>query len=160
MASRSAIPLNTRLTTVAFLNTLRGYGVFNVLGSVACSDRVGLTTNGGATFSPPVSVVSWPCANGAPASALATMAPRGRPVVSSGQSSASKHSATRSGCSKRRTLYRRPPQATPRLLYVSCRQPMGAGRGRSCQRRAALRSGRRMREAADGWSAPVRRLRT
>jgi hypothetical protein len=71
MASRSAIPLNTRLTTVAFLNTLRGYGVFNVLGSVACSDRVGLTTNGGATFSPPVSVVSWPCAHDAPASALA-----------------------------------------------------------------------------------------
>lgn len=71
MASRSAIPLNTRLTTVAFLNSSRGYGVFNVLGTVMCSDRVGLTTDSGATFSTPEFVVSWPCAHIAPASAFA-----------------------------------------------------------------------------------------
>jgi photosystem II stability/assembly factor-like uncharacterized protein len=68
--SKSAVPLNTRLTTVAFLNSSRGYGVFNVVGNVTCADRVGLTTNAGATFTIPVQVISWRCAAAAPASEL------------------------------------------------------------------------------------------
>jgi photosystem II stability/assembly factor-like uncharacterized protein len=71
MASRTAIPLNTRLTTVALLSPSHGYGVFSVLGTVTCSDGVGLTNNGGSTFSTPVTVVSWPCAKSAPAGSLA-----------------------------------------------------------------------------------------
>ncbi len=38
---------------------------------MTCSDRVGLTINSGASFSIPVFVVTWPCAQSAPASALA-----------------------------------------------------------------------------------------
>lgn len=71
VTGKTAIPANTRLASIAFFNPSRGYGVFTAQGPVACSDRVGLTNNGGATFSVPVPVVSWPCANSAPVSSLA-----------------------------------------------------------------------------------------
>ena len=68
---KTAIPSNTRLTSIAFLNPSRGYGVFTVQEPVTCSDRVGPTINGGATFSMSVPIVSWPCANSAPVRSLA-----------------------------------------------------------------------------------------
>src|ERR1017187_3926447 len=71
VAGRTAIPPNTRLTNIVFYNLSRAYGAFLVQGSVTCSDRFGLTNNGGATFSVPAPVVSWPCANNAPVSSLA-----------------------------------------------------------------------------------------
>jgi hypothetical protein len=135
VAGRTAIPPNTRLTNIVFYNLSRGYGAFLVQGSVTCSDRFGLTNNGGATFSVPAPVVSWPCANNAPVSSLAFDSHGVIP-------------------------YRRPRQALPRLLYVSCLRPTAAGLGRSCQRRKALRSGRRMPVGVDGWFASIRRLLT
>jgi hypothetical protein len=68
---KTTVPPNTSLTNIAFLNPSRGYGVFTVQGAVTCSDRVGLTSNGGMTFSVPVPVVSWPCASRAPVRSLA-----------------------------------------------------------------------------------------
>jgi hypothetical protein len=67
---KTAIPRDTRLTTVAFVNASRGYGVFTVIGNETCSDRVGRTTNGGISFSRPVIAVSWPCSKPAPVSSL------------------------------------------------------------------------------------------
>lgn len=56
--SKAQIPSNTVLTDVAFSSLSRGYGLFTVLGSVMCSDRVGFTDDGGASFSLPISVAS------------------------------------------------------------------------------------------------------
>jgi photosystem II stability/assembly factor-like uncharacterized protein len=70
-SAKSAIPENTSLTDVAFLNPSIGWGLFSVVGSVTCSNRVASTANGGSTFSTPVNVVSWRCANDAPVSSLA-----------------------------------------------------------------------------------------
>jgi photosystem II stability/assembly factor-like uncharacterized protein len=68
--ARTAIPEDTQLTDVSFLNPSVGWGLFSVQGSVTCSDRVAITANGGSTFSTPVNVVSWRCANNAPVSSL------------------------------------------------------------------------------------------
>ncbi len=69
-AARTAIPEDTELTDVDFLNPSVGWGLFSVQGAVTCSDRVANTANGGSTFSTPVNVVSWRCANNDPVSSL------------------------------------------------------------------------------------------
>lgn len=48
-----------RLVSIAFFNPTSGYGVFETGSTPACSVDVALTSDGGATFAPPVPVASW-----------------------------------------------------------------------------------------------------
>ena len=49
-----------RLVSIAFVNPTSGYGVFVTgLTTPVCSVAVAATSNGGATFAPPVAVASW-----------------------------------------------------------------------------------------------------
>ena len=70
-SAQTAIPSNTRLTAIYFRSISFGYAIFEVQGPTVCNDHVGLTTNGGATFSKGSGpIVSWRCASNAPVSAL------------------------------------------------------------------------------------------
>jgi photosystem II stability/assembly factor-like uncharacterized protein len=59
------------LGELAFFNLDNGYGVFSQYGSTTCTDRIGVTDDAGARFTPLVRVAHWPCAQNAPASHLA-----------------------------------------------------------------------------------------
>jgi len=52
------------MAQVAFLNPEDGYGLVVEQDSGSCATSVASTTDGGSTFSPPVPVTSWSCANG------------------------------------------------------------------------------------------------
>ena len=60
-----------RLVSLAFVSPADGYGLFVRQSGAVCQDEVGRTTDGGARFSTLVRVSSWPCAESAPAAALA-----------------------------------------------------------------------------------------
>ncbi len=53
-----------RLTSIAFFNPTSGYGVFESGSAPVCDVAVAATSDGGATFAPPVPVTSW-CTAGA-----------------------------------------------------------------------------------------------
>ncbi|MGH3410423.1 MAG: WD40/YVTN/BNR-like repeat-containing protein [Streptosporangiaceae bacterium] len=48
-----------RLVSIAFFNPTSGYGDFETGSTPACSVEVAATSNGGATFAPPVAVAPW-----------------------------------------------------------------------------------------------------
>ena len=60
-----------RLAGLAMRSPTSGYGQFVGMRGALCQAGVGVTSDGGARFSPPVKVVSWPCANNPPARSLA-----------------------------------------------------------------------------------------
>ena len=59
------------MTQVAFLNPENGYGLVVQQDSGSCGSAVASTTDGGITFSKPVPVTTWTCANGYQETSLA-----------------------------------------------------------------------------------------
>ena len=64
-------PAEGRLAAIAFFDPRRGFGVFTTQGRTWCSDAVGPTVDGGATFGPVVPVTEWRCAVVPPVRSLA-----------------------------------------------------------------------------------------
>ena len=70
--SPSGPPATTdTLTSIAFFNSMDGYGLFTRQGGINCENLVGPTADGGVTFGPLVAVTSWTCGNGGSAGSLA-----------------------------------------------------------------------------------------